>query len=166
MKVDKQTPSGSERATTGSCWGRWRRTCARCARPIRTRTRASAIPARRLRKKVGKTGAREQINGARSSRTKFAMRIHKRIRPKLKGTPGAAAAGGVPQREAHLRAGDRRHARDIPWRRLLRRKELERKVGGNVAGAKEIGKLVAERAKERASAKWCSTAADISITAA
>ena len=40
------------------------------------------------------------------------------------------------------------------------------KSGGNVAGAKAIGKLVAERAKEKGIKRWSSTAAAICITAA
>ena len=39
--------SGSDAATTSRCWDRWRPICARCVRPIRTRTRASATPAKR-----------------------------------------------------------------------------------------------------------------------
>ena len=33
-------------ASTGRRWARWRRTCGRCASPIRTRTRACATPTR------------------------------------------------------------------------------------------------------------------------
>ncbi len=84
----------------------------------------------------------------RDSKNDIRLRIHKRIRRRVKGTAGAAAAGGVPQREAYLRAGDRRRARATRWWRRLDREERGSN-GGNVAGAKAIGKLVAERAKDK-----------------
>ena len=45
LKIDKQTHLVLA-ATTSKWWDRWRRTSARCVRPIRTRTRASATPAK------------------------------------------------------------------------------------------------------------------------
>ena len=65
------------------------------------------------------------------------------------GHGGAAAPGGVPQRGAYLRAGDRRRARASRWCRRLRWTRAAKTKGGNVAAAKAIGKLVAERAKEK-----------------
>ena len=85
--------------------------------------------------------------------------------PQVTGTRGAAAPGCVPQREAHLRAGDRRCGGPHGGGGVVERKE-RRQDGGNVAGAKAIGKLVAERAKEKGIKQWCSTAAAICITAA
>ena len=40
------------------------------------------------------------------------------------------------------------------------------KTGADIEAAKAVGKLIAERAAQRASTTWCSTAAAISITAA
>ena len=85
----------------------------------------------------------------RDSKNVIRLRVHNRIRSRVSGTRGASAPGGVPQREAHLRAGDRRYARATRWSRRLRPKRDGRRTGGNVAGAKEIGKLVAERAKDK-----------------
>ena len=64
------------------------------------------------------------------------------------GHGGAAAPGGVPQRGAHLRAGHRRsQGRDAGGGSSV--DKGGRTNGGNVAAAKAIGKLVAERAKEK-----------------
>ncbi len=65
---------------------------------------------------------------------------------------GAAAAGRVPEPESHLRPGGRRRRPGARWprwtagRRSFRRKA---QAGGNVAAAKIVGELLAERAKAR-----------------
>ena len=86
---------------------------------------------------------------ARDSKNEIRLRIHKRIRRSVAGTRRASAPGGVPQRESHLRAGDRRRARATRWLRLASTEKDLRGKGGNVEGAKLIGQKVAERAKEK-----------------
>ena len=61
MKIDKQTHlvlSGLRPAVGGAGCGA---IFGRSVRPIRTRTRASVIPAKPLRKKAGKTGGGRQV---------------------------------------------------------------------------------------------------------
>ena len=76
------------------------------------------------------------------------LRIHKRIRRRVKGTHGASAPGGVPQREAHLRAGDRRREGPHGGGGVVRTKRT-RANGGNRGRRQSVGKLVAERAKDK-----------------
>ena len=66
----------------------------------------------------------------------------------------AAAPDGVPQRRAHLRAGRGRHDRADDCVGLDRRADGQGRAakkanGGNVAGAKAIGKTIAERLIEK-----------------
>ncbi len=86
---------------------------------------------------------------SRDSKNIVRVRIHARIRHKVAGTARASEARGVPQPEAHLRAGDRRPQRPYAGGGSSSEKNSVVKSGGNLAGAKEIGKLVAERAKEK-----------------
>ncbi len=106
-----------------------------------------------LRKKVGKTGAcgrQRRVTWHSDSKNDHpACAIHTRIRRHVKGTHGAAAAGCVPQREAHLRAGDRRCAGAHGGRGVVERKERRARAAAMSPGAKAIGKLVAERAKDK-----------------
>ncbi len=81
-------------------------------------------------------------------------RIKHRIRKRVQGTRGAAAADRVPQRRAHVRAGRRRHDRPHDRVGVERRADGEgcagkKAKGGNVAGAKAIGKTIAERLIEK-----------------
>ena len=77
------------------------------------------------------------------------MRIHTRIRRKVKGTPERP-------RLAVFRSVKHIYAQVIDDRKghtlvaaSSGEKNRQSKSGGNVAGAKEIGKLVAERAKDK-----------------
>ena len=82
-------------------------------------------------------------------------RIKYRIRKRVRGTERAAAADRLPQRRAHLRAGGRRRQR--PDDRVgvdgraggQGRARRTQSGGGNVGGAKAIGKTIAERLIEK-----------------
>jgi hypothetical protein len=78
----------------------------------------------------------------------------------------AAAPERVPLAQPHLRAGHRRRQGRHHRLGLDTGKKNEDSHGGNVAAAKEVGKLVAERRSRRASRRWSSIAAAISITVA
>ncbi len=83
------------------------------------------------------------------SKNETRLRIHKRIRAKLRGTserPRLAVFRSVTHIYAQII--DDRQGQTIASASSL---EKTAKVpnGGNIAGAKEIGKLVAERAKEK-----------------
>ena len=83
------------------------------------------------------------------SRTLHRERLHKRIRARVSGTaerPRLAVYRSLTHIYAQViddRAGVTRASAST------REKDSKVKNGGNVAGAREIGKLVAERAKEK-----------------
>ena len=84
---------------------------------------------------------------ARDSKNIIRLRIHKRIRRRVRGTAGRprlAVFRSVKHIYAQVIDDDQGHT-------LVAASSAEQKTksGGNVAGAKQIGKLVAERAKER-----------------
>jgi len=75
-------------------------------------------------------------------------RIKYRIRKRVQGTEARAAPDGVPQRRAHVRAG----VDDMTGRTIASASTVESTVkgalkktdsGGNIAGAKAIGKTIA-----------------------
>ncbi len=85
---------------------------------------------------------------ATSSRDDVRVRIHKRIRRKVEGTterPRLAVYRSI----AHIYAQviDDRDGKTIVSASSNEKNSTVR--GGNVAGAKEIGRLIAERAKEK-----------------
>ena len=87
-------------------------------------------------------------------RTKSALRIHKRIRQRVSGHARASAPGCLPQRDAHLRAGDRRSARATRWSPASStEKDCAEQAAATSTAPKLIGKLVAERAKEKGISK-------------
>ena len=86
---------------------------------------------------------------ARSSKNDVRVRIHERIRHRVHGTRGAASPGGVSQSKAYLRPGDRRQQGHTLAAASSGEKKAPVPSGGNLAGAKEIGKLIAERAKAK-----------------
>jgi large subunit ribosomal protein L18 len=67
---------------------------------------------------------------------------------------------------AHIYAQVIDDTKGTRWWRQLDEKDAREQKRRQCGGAKEIGKLVAERAKEKGITKWCSTAAAICITAA
>jgi large subunit ribosomal protein L18 len=84
---------------------------------------------------------------ARDSKNQIRMRIHTRIRAKVKGTPERP-------RLAVFRSVKHIYAQvidDTQGRTVVSASTNEKTGanGGNVAGAKSIGKLVAERAKDK-----------------
>jgi large subunit ribosomal protein L18 len=84
---------------------------------------------------------------ARESKNQIRLRVHKRIRRRLRGTaerPRLAVFRSVKHIYAQVIDDDRGHT-------VVAASSAEKSGanGGNVAGAKVIGKLVAERAKER-----------------
>ena len=160
--------AGADRLRPTNCWARWRRRCARCVRRIRTRTRASATWAKCCARRSARPARREASNMAsRDSKNIIRLRIHKRIRRKVKGTHGAAAAGGVPQREAYLRAGDRRYRGPHGGRRRPRSEKSGRQgSGGNWRAPRPSANWWPSAPRTKASRPWCSTAAGIIITAA
>ena len=84
---------------------------------------------------------------AKASKNQIRVRIHSRIRRRVKGTserPRLAVFRSVKHIYAQVIDDDKGHT-------LLAASSNEKSgaSGGNVAGAKAIGKLVAERAKEQ-----------------
>src|SRR5271167_2395484 len=85
---------------------------------------------------------------ARDSKNEIRMRVHKRIRHRVKGT-------GERPRLAVFRSLKHIYAQVIDDRKghtVAAASTNEKSAaanGGNVAGAKEIGKLIAERAKQK-----------------
>jgi large subunit ribosomal protein L18 len=84
---------------------------------------------------------------ARDSKNVIRLRVHKRIRSRVKGTP-ARPRLAVFRSVKHIYA---QVIDDLKGHTLAAASssEVDSKNGGNVAGAKEIGKLVADRAKEK-----------------
>ena len=104
----------------------------------------------------------------RLSREAHRRRIHVRMRKRISGTTER------PRLAVH-RSSKHIHAQvidDSTGRTLVSASSLDKDVratikgGGNVAASKVVGKAIAERARARASSRWCSIAADINITAA
>lgn len=86
--------------------------------------------------------------GVRRSKDQVRLRIHNRIRQRVEGT-GERPRLAVYRSLAHIYA---QVIDDRAGRTLVSASSNEKSAktsGGNVAGAKEIGKLVAERAKEK-----------------
>ena len=84
---------------------------------------------------------------ARDSKNQIRLRIHHRIRRRVKGTPERP-------RLAIFRSVKHIYAQvidDAEGRTLVAASSNEKSAanGGNVAGAKSVGKLVAERAKDK-----------------
>ncbi len=83
---------------------------------------------------------------ARDSKNEIRMRVHKRIRNRVKGTaerPRLAVFRSLKHIYAQVIDDAKGHT-------LVAASSSESgKNGGNVAGAKEIGKLVADRAKDK-----------------
>ena len=147
LKIDKQTHlvlSGYDRQLLGQVAANIRA----LRKPDPYKNKGIRYTGEALRKKVGKTGASAQMI-RKIEKKEIRKRIHKRIRRKLRGHRGAAAPGGVPQRGAHLRAGHRRRGGQTRWSSASSVDKGAKTNGGNVAAAKAIGKLVAERAKEK-----------------
>jgi large subunit ribosomal protein L18 len=82
---------------------------------------------------------------ARDSKNVIRLRVHKRIRNKVKGTP-ARPRLAVFRSVKHIYA---QVIDDLKGHTLAAASSADSKNGGNIAGAKEIGKLVADRAKEK-----------------
>jgi large subunit ribosomal protein L18 len=84
---------------------------------------------------------------ARDSKDQIRLRIHKRIRRRVRGTqerPRLAVFRSLNHIYAQVIDDDKGHTVAS-----ASSNEKDGKNGGNVAGAKAIGKLVAERAKEK-----------------
>ncbi len=86
------------------------------------------------------------------SKNEIRERIHTRIRKKLRGTPERPRLA-IFRSVAHIYAQviDDSKGTTLVAASSIEKSEL--KTGGNVAAAKEIGKRVAERAKEKGIAK-------------
>ncbi len=80
-----------------------------------------------------------------TKRNEIRQRIHKRIREKLAGTAERPRLN-VYRSVSHIYA---QVVDDQTGRTLVSASTIKLKSGGNVAAAKEIGKLVAERAVEK-----------------
>jgi large subunit ribosomal protein L18 len=81
------------------------------------------------------------------SKNQVRRRVHERIRRKLRGTPERPRLN-VYRSLKHIYA---QVIDDLAQRTLVSANSAEKSMGagGNVAGAKAVGKLVAERAKEK-----------------
>ena len=85
-----------------------------------------------------------------TSKNEKRRHVHDRIRKKS-GHGRAAAAECVSLAEPYLCAADRRPQGRRRWFRPAppEGKKGERRTGGNLAAAKEVGKAIAERAKDK-----------------
>jgi large subunit ribosomal protein L18 len=86
---------------------------------------------------------------ASSSKNDVRLRIHKRIRQRVRGSeerPRLAVFRSL--NHIYAQVIDDRQGRTVVAA-STNEKSSAVKTGGNVAGAKEIGKLIAERAKEK-----------------
>ena len=86
---------------------------------------------------------------AQISRNKVRQRVHQRIRRKLRGTPERPRLNVYRSlQNIYAQVID-----DLAQRTLVSASSAEKsgaaKNGGNVAGAKAVGRLIAERAKEK-----------------
>lgn len=84
---------------------------------------------------------------ARDSKNQIRLRIHKRIRRRVAGTtdrPRLAVFRSV--KHIYAQVIDDAHGRTLA---AASSNEKDAKNGGNVSGAKSVGKLVAERAKDK-----------------
>ena len=168
-------PAGSRRhdegarhaASTRSWSGRSRRTSARCASRSRTRARASATLGEYVRRKAGKAGKAGQVDEGIEDRPRSA---HPATRARAKDRlrhAGAAAAGGISQPDAHLRAGDRRRARAHAGGGFDRREDAEgRRAATSRRGRRPSARPSRRRRSTRASRRSSSTAAATGTTAA
>src|SRR5258708_4672249 len=86
--------------------------------------------------------------GAKSSKNQVRVRIHTRIRHKVSGTPERPRLA-VYRSLAHIYAQVIDDRAGVTLVSASSNEKGAGKSGGNVAGAKEIGKLVADRAKEK-----------------
>ena len=88
----------------------------------------------------------------KTNKTEIRRRVHKRIRRKLAGTAERPRLA-VYRSEAHIYA---QIIDDTDGKTLVAASSVDKAAktnGGNVAGAKAIGKLVAQRAKEKGVAR-------------
>ena len=88
----------------------------------------------------------------KTNKTEIRRRVHKRIRRKLAGTAERPRLA-VYRSEAHIYA---QIIDDAAGKTLVAASSVDKEAktnGGNVAGAKAIGKLVAQRAKEKGLAR-------------
>ena len=136
--------------------GRARRS-ARCARPSRTRARASSTPTETIRRKAGKAAGAAASKLMRSHRASGwrASAGATRVRRRVRGTDERPRLSRVPQRPAHLRAGDLRRDRADAARRVdADRRSCAAQLGktADVDAAKQVGALRrAAAARRRAS---------------
>ena len=111
-----------------------------------------------IKRKVGKTGAAkgshvtENVMAVRQSRRASARSARPRSARRVTGTAERPRLSGVPLREAHLRAGHRRHARKTSSPSAS---TLDEKIKGELAGlkkserAKKVGAAIAKKLKEK-----------------
>jgi len=84
----------------------------------------------------------------KTSKNEIRRRIHARIRRKLRGTPERPRLA-VFRSVAHIYAQVIDDAKGVTVASASSVEKSRKTRGGNLAGAKEIGKRVAERAKEK-----------------
>lgn len=85
---------------------------------------------------------------ARDSKDAVRVRIHERIRAKVKGTTERPRLA-VYRSLAHIYAQVIDDRNGVTVVSASSNEKNSKVAGGNIAGAKEVGKLVAERAKEK-----------------
>ena len=89
---------------------------------------------------------------AKSSKNQVRVRIHSRIRSRMRGT-GERPRLAVYRSLTHIYAQVIDDLKGITLAAASSNEKNSTVGGGNVAGAKEIGKLVAQRAKEKGVSK-------------
>ena len=94
------------------------------------------------------------------------QRVHARIRAKMSGTAERPRLNIYRSlNHIYTQLIDDLNGVTLVSASSLGKKAEDKHYGGNVAAAKSVGKLIAERARRRASRRWSSIAAAICITA-
>ena len=86
----------------------------------------------------------------RSSKNDTRQRVHQRIRKKMMGTPERPRLNVYRSlNHIYVQLVDDMEGKTLVFASSAEGKQGERKTGGNVAAAKDVGKKVAQRAKEK-----------------
>jgi large subunit ribosomal protein L18 len=107
-----------------------------------------------MRRPVQKPGTRTKTMLTTTSKNQTRSKIHDRIRKRMLGTPERPRLN-VYRSLNHIYAQvvDDLHGKTLVSASTVEGAKASKRTGGNVASAKEVGKRVAERAKEKGIAK-------------
>ena len=97
-----------------------------------------------------KPGVRIETMLTRASKNETRQRVHQRIRKNMMGTPERPRLNVYRSlNHIYVQLVDDLQGKTLVFASSAEGKKGERKTGGNVAAAKEVGKAVAQRAKEQ-----------------